>query len=452
MARTVVEKQLGDITKLQRFALIVLISASSSVIYTPVYLKWTFYQPLLDALHVTNEQLGHLESFYAITATICYLPAGVLANRIRVRTLCALGLIGSAALTFWFATLPSYGSLMVIFLGMGVTTTLIFWGIRFKMVRLVSTTEGYAANIGLSYGMYGAVGLIIGLVNTVIVSSFAENSGLGIQVLLTFLGVLILLIGITAYIAIPKFQSEIGASENAFSLKDVGTSLKNPVIWLCAACMFFVYWVYIGISYTTPYLQNTLGASLAVVSIIGVIRSYGITLISGPIFGVIARKSHSPSKTIAIGAIIGAASLLGFAILPHSAGSVVLAVGLIILLGFIANGVYGIVSSQLSEGRIPLPIFGTATGLLSVVGFLPDTFSPVWFGSLIDAHGDAAYPQIFAILAGSAIVAASFAVILRIYVNRNKQQLDARYDAVMAEAARTPENTTSTTAPVAEPA
>ena len=42
-------------------------------------------------------------------------------------------------------------------------------------------------------------------------------------------------------------------------------------------------------------------------------------------------------------------------------------------------------------------IFGTAAGLLSVVGFMPDVFIHTWYGSMIDAQGTAAYSGIFTI-------------------------------------------------------
>ena len=40
-------------------------------------------------------------------------------------------------------------------------------------------------------------------------------------------------------------------------------------------------------------------------------------------------------------------------------------------------------------------IFGTAAGVLSVVGFMPDVFIHTWYGGLIDAQGLDAYNSIF---------------------------------------------------------
>jgi|GEM_PF-340888 acetyl esterase len=158
-----------------------------------------------------------------------------------------------------------------------------------------------------------------------------------------------------------------------------------------------------GINYTTPYLKNVLLASAGVTSIVSILRTYGITLASGPVFGFLAKATGSPSKVIFGGSIVCAGGLFVFTILPAEPGVVLLVAGLTIVLGFIANGVFGIVSSQLTEGKVPIPIFGTAAGILSVIGFLPDTFASTWFGKMIDDQPKDAYAEIFLILTGFAV-------------------------------------------------
>ena len=123
----------------------------------------------------------------------------------------------------------------------------------------------------------------------------------------------------------------------------------------------------------------------------------------------------------------------------------VIAAVIVIILGFVANGVFGIVSAQLTEGKVPLTIFGAATGIVSVVGFMPDTFSSAWFGAIIDAgqaSGDVAgaYHQIFLILAGAAAIAVAISIVLKMYVNKNGARLEekarkAQVEAVSSESA-----------------
>jgi sugar phosphate permease len=432
------EKKVADLSKARKIFLLILVSMGSSTIYAPAYLKGVFYDPLQQALNCTNTELGLLLSAYAITATICYLPSGIIADKVRMRTLSWVGFVSTAVLVFIYAMLPSFQTCMMLFVGMGITTILIWWGTRFKLVRLICTEEEYPAKIGLSYGIYGAAGLVVGFINLAIVSAFAGNAGAGITALLMWLGGLILVLGILSFLFIPKFEGEI-KHDAKFNLSEFGHALKNPVVWLASLSMFFVYFYYTGVTYTTPYLSGVLGASLVITSAVSVIRTYGITLLSGPIFGAVASKVNSPAKAIAGGSILAIISFLALMLLPASESMAVIAAVIIIILGFVANGVFGIVSSQLTEGKVPLTIFGAATGIVSVVGFLPDTFSSTWFGAILDAGqaaGDVAgaYNQIFIILAIGAGIAVAVSIVLKAYVAKNTDKLEAAAAAANAEA------------------
>ncbi|WP_159806409.1 MFS transporter [Cellulomonas citrea] len=423
------EKTYADLSSGRRWFLLALASMGSSIIYAPAYLKAVFYDPLREALGVTNTQLGAVFSAYAITALICYLPSGILADKIRMRTLSTVGFCSTGILTLVYAMLPSLAVLYAVFILMGITTILIWWGVRYKLVRLVSKEDEYPKRIGLSYGIYGVAGLVIGLISTWIVAAVGQDLKLGVSIYLYFLAGIIIVLGILSWLFIPKFAGEI-KGESTFSLAEFGRALRDPVVWIAAVSLFFVYFFYTGATYTTPYMTGVLGVSLAAATIVANIRNYGITLLSGPAFGWIANKTR-PSLVIAAGSVLFIVALGAMMLLPHTAGVVVVACVLVVLLGFIANGAFGVVSAQLTEGKVPLTYFGAATGLLSIIGFLPDTFSSTWFGSILDAQTDAAgnvaagaYQQIFGILIGSAVLAALASVGLYLYLRRSHKRTD----------------------------
>lgn len=424
------EKSYADLSSGRRWFLLILASIGSSIIYAPAYLKAVFYDPLQKALGVTNTELGAVFGAYAITALICYLPSGILADKVRMRTLSSVGFISTAVLTFIYAMLPSLTVLYFVFIAMGVTTILIWWGVRYKLVRLVSKEDEYPKRIGLSYGIYGVAGLLIGLVSTAIVAMVGENLGLGVSIYLYFLSAVILILGILSALFIPKFAGEI-KTEGGFSLVEFTQAFRDPVVWIAAISLFFVYFFYTGVTYTTPYMTGVLGVSLAAATIVANVRNYGITLLSGPIFGAIANKFR-PSVVIAIGSVVFIGALLVMMYLPSGASVMVIACILVVLLGFIANGAFGVVSAQLTEGKVPLTYFGAATGLLSIIGFLPDTFSSTWFGAIMDAQTDAAgnvaagaYQQIFWILIGSAVLAALASLGLYLYLRKARPSVEA---------------------------
>ena len=408
LAKSKGEVTYKELSGFHKWFLIILVSMGSSIIYTPVYLKNVFYEPLMQGLGCTNADLGALLSCYAVAAVVCYLPSGILADKIRMRTLSWVGFGGTAVLTFVYALLPSLGLLYVLFVGFGITSILIWWGTRFKIVRLCCAEDEYASKIGTSYSIYGAAGLVIGLINAAIVSAIPVPSE-GIQVLLVFLGVLIAILAVLSFIFIPNFKGEIDPSAKLFSLGEVVQAIKHPgVIWACLA--YFC------------------------VSVVGLIRTYGIGLIAGPVAGLFADKLlKSPSKSILLFFAAAAVVLACFLVLPRDAGMVVAVAALIVVLGFVTYGAFSIGSSPLTEAKVPMAIFGTASGILSVIGFMPDVFVHTWFGGMIDAQGADAFNSIFIILIAFAVVGCFCLVMTRRAMKKNEALEAAKADAAPGE-------------------
>ena len=396
MAKSMGEVTYKDISSLHKWALLILISMGSSIIYAPMYLKNVFYDPLMQALGCTNADLGMMVSAYGLAAMICYLPSGIIADKVRMRTLATVGFLATAVLVFVYATLPSVGVCLALFVAMGVTSILIWWGTRFKVVRLCCEEEEYASKIGISYSIYGVTGLVIGLINAAIIAALSNTLGVaaGVQVMIIFLGVIIAILGVLSFFLIPDFKGEINKDAKLFSLSEAIEAFKHPgVIWACIA-YFCVYAVYQGATYTTPYLTQCFGADGNLVNVVGLIRTYGIGLLAGPVVGFIGTF------------ILSIAVLIGFIMFPQSTEGALVASALVVLFGFTTYGAFSIGSSPLSEVKIPMRIFGTAAGLLSVVGFMPDVFIHTWYGSMIDAQGTAAYTGIFTIEIVLAVIGA----------------------------------------------
>lgn len=420
LAKSKGEVTYKDISGLHKWFLIILISMGSSVVYTPMYLKNIFYDPLMQAIGCSNADLGMMVSMYGIAAVVCYLPSGIVADKFRMRTLATVGFVGTAALTFVYAALPSLVVCYIIFLGMGITSILIWWGTRYKVIRLCCEENEYSQKIGISYSIYGLAGLVVGLVNTAIVASFAD-AVTGVRVMIVFLGAILLIMGVLSYILIPDFKGEISQNSGLFDLKDAVEAFKWPgVIW-AALTMFFVYSVYQGATYTTPYMTQAFGADDTLVNVIGLIRTYGIGLLAGPVVGWLATKIKSASKAMVICFLLSIGLLIGFIVMPTTAGVAVVA-SMVVLFGFTTYGAFSIGSSPLSEIKMPMRIFGTATGLLSVIGFMPDMFIHAWYGSMIDAKGLDAYPQIFGIETALAVVGIFCLAMLLRTVKKHSQQ------------------------------
>ena len=88
-----------------------------------------------------------------------------------------------------------------------------------------------------------------------------------------------------------------------------------------------------------------------------------------------------------------------------------------------AFGLYalrGIYFALLEEGGIPLRVTGTAAGIVSVTGFLPDIFMPYIGGVIFDAYpDDQGYRYIFFIVSGLCVIGATAAYFI---LHRSKKK------------------------------
>lgn len=402
-----------SISKFTKWMVIAIISSGAYVVYLTYLARYSFYDQVIDGLKISNTQLGVLYGLYGTTATIAYFPGGVLADKIRVKYLATLGFAMSAVLTFWYSTVPSYAELKVIFLLFGLCTTLIFWGIRYKAIRLVSTEENYSTAIGFSYGIVGVVGLVVSFVSIGIFGLFT-NATAGFHTVLMFYAAINAIFAVLSFIFIPKFEDEFVGERKKFNFSEVVQAFKHPGVWLTTLCMFFIYTIYTSLAYTVSFL-TAIGAAAAIASIVGTIRTYGTSLFSSPIVGGIAEKK-TPSRTIVVCTAITGVCLAIMAFAPKSQSLIIPSVILIIVLSFFLNGAYGVTSSMMTETKVPAAIFGSASGILSVIGFVPDMFVSPIAGKWLDTYDTAgAYTRIFAVLAVSAVCALICALLVRVY-------------------------------------
>lgn len=408
-----------SMSKFKIMLIIFLVSFGSAVLFQIIYFRFSFYETMMSSLNINNAQLGATGGIYGLVATICYLPGGIIADKVRAKYLAAVGFFTTAAVLCWFATLPSYTSVMIIFALLGVTSTLIFWGIRYKLIRLVSDDATYSRNIGLSYGIYGVGGLLLGFVSQVIFNSFGGNDATGFIVVLMTSVVLNIVFGIATLLFVPKFDDEI-KEDQSFNLNEFKEAVTHPGVWLTTASMFFVYCAYAAMAYTTPYLTDVFGASMGITSTVGMVRTYGIALLSAPIIGSVATRINSPAKVLVFIMALTAVCSGLLILLPAGAAMLMIAIVLILAIGFFLTGAYGVASSQFTESGVPTTIFGAATGILSVIAFIPDMFVPVITGNWLDAYpGMQGYQMSFGIfLIAAAVIAVICSIALRVYVKK----------------------------------
>ena len=402
---------------LKKYLTLLVLGLAGGSIYIFPYLKYVFYNPLMDVLHITNAQSGLLLTMYAIGCVILYIPGGILADKVNPKKALILSLLATTALTVIFAVtiflgLPgniSFVISLVIWLLVAFGSGFVFWTALLKAIRLIGTEEEQGRMYGIYYAANGTTAAIVAVVNL-----WAYNLGGGDaneQMGFFFAVVSMAVFTLLAAVLLGIFMDDSSekdlstAEDDKFHFSDVVTVLKNPAVWLVSVMFFCIYGVYSCSSYFTPYLTDIVGLSTTVAGACSILRTYVVMLVAAPLGGVLADKIFkSTLNWFRFGAAILAVSILLVILVGSNAPAMLIAV-LTLIPGLFSMCLYGVMFSTMHEINIPIKVAGTAIGIASIVGYLPDMFLSTFFGTILDqTAGAAGYMKIFEILTAFCIV------------------------------------------------
>jgi hypothetical protein len=102
------------------------------------------------------------------------------------------------------------------------------------------------------------------------------------------------------------------------------------------------------------------------------------------------------AKAVLWSFILMTAGFLVFAVVPGSPALVPLLLINVALISSAVYGLRGIYFALLEQGGIPIAVTGTATGVISLIGYTPDIFVPTLGGMILDANpGPGGYQDFF---------------------------------------------------------
>ena len=146
-----------------KWFILILLSAAVGLIYQLPYLRYSYYDAMLEAFGYSNAQLGNLMSAYGIGSVICYIIGGAVADRISSKILLSSGQILTGLAGFWFAAFPAYPIAFGISFFWAFTSSLIFWPALINYVRNLGTENEQGRLFGLLEGTRGFISTLIGL-------------------------------------------------------------------------------------------------------------------------------------------------------------------------------------------------------------------------------------------------------------------------------------------------
>jgi nitrate/nitrite transporter NarK len=386
-------------------------NAGGVIFYLP-FLQEVYYKPLADALSLDNAEVGALLSVFGVTAMLSYVPGGWLADRVSPRYLLTSSLLLTGGSGLYFATFPSYTISLGIHALWGVTITLLFWGAMIRVTRNWAPPDEQGKAFGILETGRG-FGEVLSSMAILAVFGLLGSDKFALSIVIVQFSVLILILGVLAWFTIDDAAGNAQAGEEKVKVgkDEIIAVLKMPTVWLIATVILTGYCAYWGTFRFTSYSSDIFLMSVTMAGALSVGKLW-MKPIAALSAGFISDKIGI-AKTIAFLFVVLIASFTTFALMP---GKQSLLIAMIINVAIASLAIFamrGIYFALLEEGGIPIVVTGTATGIISVVGYTPDIFMPLLGGVLLDRFpGAEGYRLFFLTVAGICTVGLAATIIL----------------------------------------
>ncbi|MFM0137980.1 MFS transporter [Caballeronia grimmiae] len=410
-----------------RYLQLALLVIAAGAIYPILYLRQVYQPTMLEVFHISEAQLGYLYSALGIIFLVCYLPSGWLADRIAPRMLISFSLIATGALGLWYSTAPSFASLVVIFGGWGLTTGLTFWAAIIKRVSMIASADEQGRFFGF---LDGGRGLIEAMLATIAIGLFAwvtsthgESNAAGFKLVVYLYAFLCIALGVVlGLVRDPQGgASAQAARKDSNVFHDLAALFKNRELLLLAAIVFCGYQVFWATYSFSAYLhEKEIGLSVVTAGAITTLKLWMRPI--GGVGGGFLGDRFSKVSVLVTALFCASAALLVLIAAPAIASHALVAV-LVLFIGVMTYAIRGLYWSLLDQCKVPAQTMGLAIGLVSVLGYMPDTFLPLVNGYLTQNYpGVLGYQMYFGYVACMAALGGVAGLVFKHRINRQGAQ------------------------------
>lgn len=370
-----------ELSKAKRTLVLIILGTIGGLVYLIPLIRYTFYDQMMEALHLTDAQIGDIGAVYGIGNVVCYLISGYLADRYDPRNLFLVCTGGMALTTFWYATLPSFGAVLVIHVLYSLFSVGLWWSPYLKAVRLLfrEDQQSYAYGLGESIrGVGQAIVAFIGL--GAMAAAINVVAGFRWVILVNAIAFTIMFFAVLFFY--PASHSGTKNVSLMASIKHMFGFLKTRSAWTCILVIICGYCAWITSStYYGTYCTRVLNMPESMSSMISIIRNYVIVIGAGVIGGKVndafKRKGNGFAMFFAI-ALVSSALLL-----VTENHSMLTGVIMTLIACFAVNAILSTYWSTLGPAGISAEETGSATGAISVIALSPDIFACSILGRLI---------------------------------------------------------------------
>ncbi|WP_434362508.1 MFS transporter [Parasalinivibrio latis] len=388
---------------------------SGQIIYSAFEaFKGTFYNLLINVLNIDNTQMGILFTLIG-SAMFFYIPAGWVNNRFSVRSILMTSLMVRFVSMMWIIVFQPDFTMLAVIAGIWGMTDAVFWPSVVNGVSLMSGEN----NKGMAFGLLESVRRAMEMsMNAVIVGIMALVGGSilvfkGAIVVYTLL-ILPMIYLVWKFVPDNRIDPENGENKNKAALMGLIQVLKMPTVWLAAFTSLTVYWTYITLIYTVPYLQAVFGISTAQAALFGIINTGAMGVVAGLIAGSLSDFVFKSSVKMMIFSLgLTATCLLGVIMLPKTPDMLFMNIALLMAFSFCIFLAKGIILAPVAEAGVPKQISGSAMSVGSFAAYASVFWAYALNGWIIDNFDEVtAYQTIFTIGLAVSLTGMACAVML----------------------------------------
>ena len=381
-------------SKFRKYMGLISLGYMGGTIYVLMYIRYVFYDQMIQIMNINNTQLGLLNTVCAIVGFITSIPGAYLADKFDAKKIIVWSVGAITALTFIYAAFVDSYTVALIIWGAQSLVMFSYWPCLIKYINNLGGEDEAGSSFGIYYMINGLSGAFGNAAPLWISTHFG-----GFRSAIIGVGVITLIATILVWFFLDneKKLAERGVylkGDEPIQLAHVKYVLKWPGTYMIFFAYFTTYTIYCNVSYFNPYLIDVIGIDPDASSVYSVIRSYGAMLIA-PVGGIMADKVFkSTSKWYIVAFAISAVMFaIPFLFGPESNPTLVSIYS--VLPSLVIFALYSVTYSILRELHIPATVAGTAIGLGSLSGTLVDGVWPAVFGSFIDKFGNTGYTYIF---------------------------------------------------------
>ena len=401
----------------KNLSVLFIICMANSLIYTLPYLQSTYYDSMQAAYGFSHVQMGNLVSVYGIVNIFANFFGGVAADLFDTKKLFVFSMVATGISGLYSATLPPYPVMLAVYIFWSISTTLTFWSAMIKAVKSLADDSHQGQIFGLKETMCCIIMLVFSMSALAVFRATGEN----FVVLVILYSALHIFVGVLVAVFMPSLPPQ-GEANVSQLVKGIGKVIRLKGVWLIGMTIFFSQFIGIIFGRFTPFLTGVGGLSASTVAFITIIATNGFANIGSLSGGKISDAIGSPAKFIAF--VMGSIAVVTIILLfiPWGQGTVWRCVAVAIILRIFNGALRSVQFATMTQVDIPLHLIGTASGIISIIGYFPDVFGYTLCGMVMEKFAPIiAYRVIFTGLVACGIMGMLVAIALHKYSKKSKK-------------------------------